>query len=113
MSTIKWAYKLATGEFTVGGPCEPLYDPTTEAVVSLPRYPDLRTERYDVSAPGGIRPATAEEISAYDAARSDERAKAQFDGDKFMRAIAIWTAQRLGVPLAQARQEILTILKTL
>jgi hypothetical protein len=113
MTFIKWAYNRVTGEFVTGGPCEPPYDPATEDVVRLPRNPDKRTERYDASAPEGIRPATAEEISAYDAAQTDERVKGQFDGDKLVRAVAIWTAQRLGVPLAQARQEILTILQTL
>jgi hypothetical protein len=113
MTYIKWAYKIASGEFTRGGPCEPPYDPATEAVVQLPRYPDARTERYDASAPDRIRPATAEEIRAYDAAQTEERMRNQFDANQLVKALASWTAQRLGVPLAQARQEILTILKTL
>lgn len=37
----------------------------------------------------------------------------EFDERKLVKAVAIWAAQKLGVPLATARQEILAIKRTL
>jgi len=106
----KWIYILATNEFLNGGPCEQIAS-AGQAVVDLPRNPNPRLERYDGA--GGIRPATAQEMSDYDAAQVDTRALGQFNAEKLVKAVAIWTAGRLNVPLATARQEILTILKGL
>ena len=45
------------------------------------------------------------------AAEIDARNLAHFDGEKLAKALAIWTAQKLGVSLATARAEILAIYK--
>ena len=47
------------------------------------------------------------------AAEIDARNLARFDGEKLAKALAIWTAQKLGVSLATARAEILEIYKGL
>ena len=107
----KWVYRLTDSEFLHGGPCEPAYDESTQGVVALMRHPSPRTERYD--GVGGIRLATAQEITSYDAAQVIEQSLSRFDDEKFVKALAIWTAGKVGVPLNTAKQEILTIYKTL
>lgn len=107
----QWVYLLATNEFLYGGPAEQAYQPGAQGLVRLARNPKPRTERYDGA--GGIRPATAQEIADYDVAQVDVTALGQFNGEKLVKAFAIWTAGKLNVPLATARQEILTILKGL
>lgn len=42
-----------------------------------------------------------------------EQEQAQFDGNRMVKAVAIWTAQRHPQPLATARQEILAIYRSL
>lgn len=106
----KWVYSIASGEFLRGGPCEQQIN-AGEAVVDLPRHPKPRTERYDGA--GGIRPATEQEISDYDTAQQTAQAVSRFDGDKMVKALAIWTAGKLNIPLATARAEILTVYRTL
>ena len=62
---------------------------------------DETWERFDISptiTPDLMTPA---EIAAAAAAR--------FDGEKLIKAVAIWTAQKLAVPLATARSEVLAI----
>ena len=105
-----WVYVIATQEFIAGGPCE-LPVQAGQAVARLVRHPDPRTERYDGA--GDIRPATAQEISDYDAAQLVGQTTARFDSEKLVKALAIWTAQKLNVPLATAKAEILTILRGL
>lgn len=107
----RWIYRLSDGEFLYGGPYRPEYDPGISGAIDLPHHPDVRTERYDSA--GGIRPATVQEMADFDAAQTNARANGHLDGDKLVKALAIWTAQRLNVPLATARQEILMIVKTL
>ncbi len=110
-------YRLSDGQFLCGWPQRPPYDPATEAVQTYPEHlrPDMRLHRFDATAPDKKRLATAQELADYDAARADEAALAQFDGptQKIIKALAIWTAQKLGVPLATARAEILAIYKGL
>lgn len=107
----KWIYRLSDGVFTEGGAYDPSPSPSTHGLVVLTRHPDRRTERYDGS--GGIRPATSQEIADYDAAQVAGPALGRFNGEKLVKAVAIWTAGKLNVPLATARAEILAILKTL
>ena len=107
----KWIYDLATSEFLYGGPCDQGFNPISQGLVKLIRHPDPRLERYDGA--GGIRPATAQEISDYDAARVQEQSLSQFDNEKLTKALALWTAGKLNIPLQQAKQEILVILKGL
>lgn len=104
-------YNQLTGQFLSGGPCEARYDPNTEGVVDLVRLPSQRLERYD--GVGGVRAATVQEVSGYDAAKQAEQEQGRFDGDKLVKALAIWTAGKLNVPPSQARQEILTIYRGL
>lgn len=104
---LRYVYRLSDGVFLAGGPCEPAYDPAVEGVVVLPRHPNPRAERYD--GQGGIRPAAPEELTASDQANKQSLAAGMLDADKNLLAVAIWVAQRLNVPLATARQEIITI----
>lgn len=48
-----------------------------------------------------------------DTAYADERIAAEFDDLKAVKALAIWTAQKLNVPRATMRSEVLAIRKTL
>ena len=106
----QWIYLIATNEFVAGGPCN-MTAGAGQAVVVLPRNPKPRTERYNGN--GGIRPATAQEISDYDTAQTAATALVRFDEEKLVKAVAIWTAGKLGVSLATAKQEILTIYRGL
>lgn len=106
----QWVYVVASGIFLHGGPCE-VTAVSGQAVARLARNPRPRTERYDEA--GGIRQATALEISAYDAALLTAQTTDRFESEQLVKAMAIWTAGKLNVPLATARQEILTILRGL
>ena len=46
-------------------------------------------------------------------ARANQAYQDQFDNNKLLRALALWTAQKLGVTAATARSEIIAIYKTL
>ena len=107
----KWIYRLSDNEFLHGGPYEPPLNPGTQGLVELSRHPDPRTERYD--GVGGIRPATEQEITDHDTAQGAEQSLSRFDSEKLVKALAIWTAGKLNVPLGQAKTEIITILKGL
>lgn len=106
-------YTLATGLFLCAWPNAPDFDPATEGVAALVVRPDLRRHRYDEPSPNHLRLATAQELLAYDEALLDKIASEKFDHDKDLKACMIWTAQQLSIPLAQARQEILAIRRTL
>jgi hypothetical protein len=106
----QWVYDSTTGLFIAGGPCE-MIPLAGQAIVRLPRNPKPRTERYDGA--GGIRAATAQEITDYDTAQVTAQSLGRFDNEKLVKALAIWTAGKLNVPLNTAKQEILTIYKTL
>jgi hypothetical protein len=96
--------------FLAGGSCE-ITPAGGQGLVSLTRNPNPRLERYNGT--GGIRSATSQEMSDYDAAQMTEQTLGRFDGEKLVKALAIWTAGKLNVPLATAKQEILTIYRTL
>jgi hypothetical protein len=106
-----WVYALSTGTFLYGGPYEAPFDPVTQGVLLVDRHPKPRLERYNGA--GGIRPATAQEIADYDAAALIARTAERFDSEQLVKALAIWTAQKLSVPLATAKQEILAIYRQL
>lgn len=107
----KWIYRLSDNEFLYGGPSEQSYGAGTQGLVELTRHPDPRTERYDGA--GGVRPATAQEIADYDTGQVNEQSLSRFDNEKLVKALAIWTAGKLNVPLNTAKQEILTIYRVL
>jgi hypothetical protein len=109
----KWIYSLSTNEWLYGGPTEPDYNPATQGCAKLSRHPRPRTERHDGA--GGIRQATAQEIIDYDVALKDAQASSCFDSTEaaMIKALAIWTAQKLGIQPAVARSEILTIYRSL
>lgn len=106
-----WIYNLSTHEFLRGGPCEQPFDNTTEGLVKLLRHPTPFLERYD--GVGDIRPATGQEMSNYDAVMVLQRTGEDFDDQKLVKALGLWTAQKLGVPLATAKAEILVIYRGL
>jgi hypothetical protein len=107
----KWVYDLVTNEFLHGGPCEPVFNADTQGLVELSRNPEPRRHRYD--GVNGIRPATDQEITDYDAAQLVRQSLGRFDDEKLVKALAIWTAGKLNVPPATAKQEILAILRGL
>ncbi len=106
-----WIYAKSTGEWLSGGPCEPRYDPATQGVCVLVRHPDPRLERYDGAT--SSRPATTQEISEYDAAQLTAIALGRFDHEKLVKAVAIYFAQKMAIPLATAKSDILTIYRGL
>ena len=108
-----WVADKVSSQWLYGGPYNPSYDPATQALVKLDRNPNPLTERYDPNAKDPIRPATAQEQADFQAAKLDAEALARFDGEKMLKAGLIWTAQKLGISLAQARQEILAIYRAL
>lgn len=105
-----WIYRVADGVFLRGGPVEVIAE-SGEAVVVLARHPKPRAERYDGA--GGIRAATVDEIAAYEVAQKQAQVSSAFDGNKDLLALSMWVAQRMTVSLATARQEILTIRRSL
>ena len=48
-----------------------------------------------------------------DTALADEDVASRFDSDKMLKAVAIWNAQKHGVPLPTAKAEIIAIYKGL
>jgi hypothetical protein len=106
----QWVYEVSTGMFLAGGSCE-VTPAGGQGVVSLTRNPNPRLERYNGT--GGIRKATLEEISDYDTVQVTAQTLSRFDGEKLVKALAIWTAGKLNVPIATAKQEILQILRGL
>lgn len=106
-----WVYELATGVLLHGGPCEVNYDAQTQGVIVLKENPN--PVRHRVNEKGELRAATAQEISDYATAQATKQTADRFDNEQLVKALAIWTAQKLGIPLQTARQEILTILRGL
>lgn len=110
-----YSYRVSDGLFLRGWPNPPPFDLATEALQEYPEHlrPNQRTERFDANTSEKKRPATAQEIADYDAAQQTAHEKARFDDEKMLKALAIWTAQKIGVPLATAKAEILTIYRGL
>jgi hypothetical protein len=108
-------YHLTTGQFLRGWPNPPTHDESTEGIQIYPEHlrPDQRTERYDATSKTKKRAATQQEIDDWDAARQTLIEQGQFDGQKMLKAVAIWTAGKLGVPLPTAKAEILAIYRGL
>lgn len=65
---------------------------------------------------GGVTPSDADIVTwtaEYEAARPDMEAQRAVDDLRAAKAVAMWTADKLGVPRATARAEIIAIYKTL
>ena len=105
-----WVYVSATNEFLSGGPCD-VTPIAGQALATLSRNTNPRRERYDGA--GGIRAATLQEISDYDAARQADSEQGAFDGQKMVKAVAIYFAQQTGVPLQTAKAGILAVYRGL
>lgn len=110
MGALRCIYDLATGVLIEAGPYDIPFDATSRGMILTQAIPDFRAERVEN---GQLRAATAQEITAFDTAQTTQAAQNRFDGEKLVKALAIWTAQKLNVPLATAKQEILTIYKGL
>lgn len=112
-----YIYRLSDQQFVRGATSPPEFDPQTEALQTYPEHlrPIIRTERFDGAAQTKKRTATAQEIQDWDDARAVLNATTRFDSPeaKMLKALAIWTAGKLNVPLATARQEILAIYRGL
>ena len=101
-------FSRATFRFLRGARDAPVsFSPATEASIQLdrPNWPDHRSELWDGVT--GIRTATAQELVDYDTALRDLDKQREFDGAKMLKAVAIWAAKKLNIPLAQARSEIM------
>lgn len=93
---MRWAYNVADGLLVCGGPYYPPVDPLTQAVEVYDSNPDPRTERWDGTSPTKKRPATAQEIAAFDAA-AVEAVAADAVADKRLIAVAEFYRQQLNV----------------
>jgi hypothetical protein len=109
------AYRVSDGQFLRVWPNVPPFDPATEGMQAYPETlrPDLRTERFDGTAGTKKRAATAQELADYDAARAGEIEAAQFDGQKMLKAVAMYFAQQAGIPLNTAKAGIVAIYRGL
>lgn len=105
VATSRWIYRLLDGVYLRGGFYDPGYDPTTESLDAFidERHPDPRTERGP-----GRRPATAQEITDYDAAQTDAQADAVLTAAKVSAAFVIWHLnQHHAMTLATVRQAVI------
>ena len=84
-------------------------DPSTRATWRI----DYKPEATAPQRAAGEALKLSYDQAADNAAFQAEQEQARFDGEKLVKAVAIWTAQRLGVPLATARAEILAIYRGL
>jgi len=92
---VTYIYDRVTGAFLHGGHGQPIYDPETQGAVSLPEHPNRRTDRYDAIT-RTIRPATEQEVAAWDAARQDAQVGAAL-ADKKLIAMAEYYRQQLNL----------------
>lgn len=107
----KCLFERASGHYVGGTRYDDLpHDPVTHVQLDLPSFPDRRTDRWDGAT--GVRAATQAELDAFDDATLDMQAKRDLD-DKKLKAVAAWTADKLGIPRSQARDEIIAIYKAL
>ena len=108
-------YRLSDQQFLRGAVSPLEFDPLTEGLQVYPKHlrPDMRAERFDAESPSRKRPATAQERNDYDAARQTQDEQVRFDQEQLVKAVAIWAAGKLNVPVGTARQEILAIYRGL
>jgi hypothetical protein len=87
--------------------------------VSFGRIDDRNSWRIDFKPEATSQQRTTAEAlkltynPATDTDYRNEVELARFDGERFVKAVVVWTAQKLDIPLATARQEILAIYRNL
>lgn len=109
---LNWKYHVATGVFISGGPIDMVAENANFAIVALTRHPNPRLERFDHNTKT-IRPATTQEIAAYDVAEVDKLADEEFNNSRLIKAFAMWTASQLNVPVTTMKQDVLAIYRGL
>lgn len=108
-----WVYDTTSLEFLYGAANALPYDPATQGMETYPVHPDPATERWDGTAPGKKRLATEQELTTSASTHQASNALSAFNQEKLVASVVIWTAGKLSIPLATARQEILAIYKGL
>lgn len=76
----------------------------------------VNDELYTWNAALGPKPSDTElqaYASDYEAQKSSLKEHAEFDQSKLVKAVAIWTAQKLNIPVLTAKAEILAIYRVL
>lgn len=112
MGKLHCIFDKATGVFKDGSHEHSRdFNPATEVLLLLSEYPNRVEERWDGG--GGVRPATVQEKVDDREVRLNAQAKREFDDTKAFRALIMWLAPLVGKPLAQARDEIKAIYRTL
>lgn len=108
----KCLFERATGLYVGGTRYDDVpHDPATHVQVDLPDFPDRRTVRWNGLA--GVRPATTQEMSDYDAALANAKEQAEFDGLKMLKAVALVIADLHNLTPAQVRNLIVAKYRSL
>ena len=108
----KCLFRRSDGVFIGGSRWDNIpHDPVTHVQIELPENPNPRMERWDGAA--GIRDATTQEQTDFDAAKVDTEAIRDIDGMKALKALVFWVAPLVGKTPSEARSEIIAIYKTL
>ena len=107
MAGSTWVYNKATGVFLRGGFSVPFFDAETEGVWEFPDddpHPDLRLTRFDPEL--GKRPATPEEIEAYDTAKFTADVAAAVGQNPLIAAVGLTLeTRRVGRELTPEEQQ--------
>jgi len=108
----KCLFEKATGVFVSGSTWDDIpHDTATHIQIDLPEFPDRANDRWDGDV--GVRPATAQELADATTAKLDKDAVAAIDDMKAIKALALWVAEKLSIPPATARSEIIAKYKGL
>ena len=83
---------------------------STHIVVTVPRNPSPRIEKYSGNPADPFTAKTQAEIDGWNAAKKDDRVEALIE-DLTFRVLAKWIAQLHGLTPAQARQQLKTIVR--
>lgn len=118
-----YCYRLSDGQFLRGGTTVPSFDPATENIQEYLDHqrPDIRLHRFDGNAVDKKRLATAQELTAFDAARQAVTAQTLADTDPMLLALAELMRQEINAiraalptPLpARTRQQIIDSFKAI
>lgn len=112
MGRMHCIFNKASGIFVTGSfEKARTFDPATEVLLIRSEFPDRVNDRWDGA--GDIRPATAQEKEDARLVKVDKQAKHELEELKVFRALIVWLAPLVGKSLAQARDEIKAIYRTL